>query len=114
MKTNQLDSCNDDIDLMLPAGTKWTEPIYSKGRILQVQPHKRMGRPQYKYMVPGMIPEPEAGKKSSEVENLSKVKPKTFKKLTPEELEQQEKDMKAAEDRLRDDEEKRKAVEEGF
>jgi hypothetical protein len=36
MKTNQLDSCDDNIDLKLPENTKWTEPIFSKARTLIV------------------------------------------------------------------------------
>ena len=56
MKTNQVDNCDDNIDLKLPENTKWTEPIYSQGRLLVVEPHKRILTPKYRYRVPGQVP----------------------------------------------------------
>lgn len=62
MKTNQLDNCDDNLDLELPSGTKWTEPIYSKARTLVIAPHLRYYRPLYRYTIPGMVPDQSAGR----------------------------------------------------
>ena len=75
MKTDQLDNCDDDIDLKLPESTKWTEPIYSKGRLLMIEPHKRILTPKYMYRVPGQIPN--AGRNEADVANQGE-KPKEF------------------------------------
>ena len=100
MKTNQLDNCDDNIDLKLPEDTKWTEPIYSKGRTLIVQPHKRASTPSYKYTVPGQVPGPNSGKIASTVSIVGE-KPIDAKNLSPDEEVQLAKDIQASNDKVK-------------